>query len=79
MYMAIRDVLKQGLTVGEFTSFLTALLMVTAPLRRLVSIIGPLQQGIAAGESVFEVLDAPAEDRGGDRAISPRARRGGVP
>lgn len=69
MYMAIRDVLERGLTVGEFTSFLTALLMVTAPLRRLVSIIGPLQQGIAAGESVFEVLDAPAEDRGGDRAI----------
>jgi ATP-binding cassette, subfamily B, bacterial MsbA len=73
MYMAIRDVLNKGLTVGEFTSFLTALLMVTAPLRRLVSIIGPLQQGIAAGESVFEVLDAPPENRGGDRAIS-RAR-----
>jgi subfamily B ATP-binding cassette protein MsbA len=32
-----------------------------------------LQQGIAAGESVFEVLDAAAEDRGGDRALE-RAR-----
>ena len=66
MYMAIRDVLEHGLTIGEFTSFLTALLLVTAPLRRLVSVVGPLQQGIAAGESVFEVLDAAAEDRGGD-------------
>jgi subfamily B ATP-binding cassette protein MsbA len=66
MYMAIRDVQEQGLTVGEFTSFLAALLMVTAPLRRLVSIIGPLQQGIAAGQSVFEVLDSAAEDPGGD-------------
>ncbi len=65
MYMAIRDVLELGLTIGEFTSFLTALLLVTAPLRRLVSVVGPLQQGIAAGESVFEVLDAAAEDRGG--------------
>jgi subfamily B ATP-binding cassette protein MsbA len=73
LYMAIRDVQEEGLTVGEFTSFLAALLMVTAPLRRLVSIIGPLQQGIAAGESVFEVLDAAAEDPGGDRALS-RAR-----
>jgi subfamily B ATP-binding cassette protein MsbA len=73
MYMAIRDVLKQGLTVGEFTSFLTALLMVTAPLRRLVSVIGPLQQGIAAGQSVFEVIDAAAEDQGGDVALA-RAR-----
>jgi subfamily B ATP-binding cassette protein MsbA len=66
MYAAIRDVLEHGLSVGEFTSFLTALLLVTAPLRRLVSVVGPLQQGIAAGQSVFEVLDAPAEDRGGD-------------
>ena len=73
LYMAIRDVLEHGLTVGEFTSFLTALLLVTAPLRRLVSIVGPLQQGIAAGESVFEVLDAAAEDRGGDVPLG-RAR-----
>ena len=69
MYMAIRDVLEEGLTVGEFTSFLTALLLVTAPLRRLVSVVGPLQQGIAAGQSVFEVLDSPAEDKGGDLAL----------
>ncbi len=73
MYMAIRDVLEQGLTIGEFTSFLTALLLVTAPLRRLVGVVGPLQQGIAAGESVFEVLDSPAEDKGGDIGLS-RAR-----
>ena len=73
MYMAIRDVLDRGLTIGEFTSFLTALLLVTAPLRRLVSVVGPLQQGIAAGESVFEVLDAAAEDLGGDIALD-RAR-----
>ena len=73
MYMAIKDVLEKGLTVGEFTSFLAALLMVTAPLRRLVSVIGPLQQGIAAGQSVFEVLDAASEDKGGDLALE-RAR-----
>ena len=69
MYMAIRDVLEEGLTIGEFTSFLTALLLVTAPLRRLVSVVGPLQQGIAAGQSVFEVLDSPAEDKGGNVAL----------
>jgi subfamily B ATP-binding cassette protein MsbA len=69
MYVAIRDVLDAGLSIGEFTSFLTALLLVTAPLRRLVSVVGPLQQGIAAGESVFEVLDTPIEDEGGDLRI----------
>ena len=79
MYMAIRDVLEHGLTIGEFTSFLTALLLVTAPLRRLVSVVGPLQQGIAAGESVFEVLDAAAEDRGGDVTLGRAQRRDRVP
>jgi subfamily B ATP-binding cassette protein MsbA len=38
-----------------------------------VNISGPLQQGIAAGASVFEVLDIPPEDPGGDRRIE-RAR-----
>ncbi|MBM2853908.1 MAG: lipid transporter ATP-binding/permease, partial [Steroidobacteraceae bacterium] len=69
MYVAIRDVLEKGLSVGEFTSFLTALLLITAPLRRLVSVVGPLQQGIAAGQSVFEILDTDAEDQGGARRI----------
>jgi subfamily B ATP-binding cassette protein MsbA len=69
MYVAIRDVLTESLTIGEFTSFLTALLLVTAPLRRLVGVVGPLQQGIAAGESVFEILDTAVEDAGGDLRI----------
>ncbi len=73
MYVAIRDVMSEGLTVGQFTSFLTALLLITAPLRRLVSLVGPLQQGIAAGESVFEILDTPVEDAGGTVALG-RAR-----
>ena len=73
MFVAIRDVLVQGLSVGVFTSFLTALLLITAPLRRLVGVVGPLQQGIAAGQSVFEILDTPAEAEGGSRAIQ-RAR-----
>jgi subfamily B ATP-binding cassette protein MsbA len=73
LYMAVRDVLQGRLSNGEFMSFLTALLLVTAPLRRLVSVVGPLQQGIAAGESVFEVLDAEAEDAGGELALG-RAR-----
>ena len=57
----------------SFFGFLTALMLVTAPLRRLVNVSGPLQQGIAAGASVFEVLDAPTEPQGGTRTLT-RAR-----
>jgi len=73
MYVAIRQVLEKGITIGEFTSFLTALLLITAPLRRLVNVVGPLQQGIAAGESVFEILDTAGEGEGGSLALE-RAR-----
>jgi len=34
-------------------------------LRDLVGVAGPLQQGIAAGQSLFEVLDEPPEPQGG--------------
>lgn len=73
MYAAIGRVLSNDMLVGDFMSFLTALLLITAPLRRLVNVFGPLQQGIAAGESVFAVLDEPREPAGGSRTLA-RAR-----
>ena len=69
MYFAIRQVMAGRMEVGDFLSFLTAMLLVTAPLRRLMSVFGPLQQGIAAGSSVFEVLDHPLETDNGSRDI----------
>jgi subfamily B ATP-binding cassette protein MsbA len=66
MYVAIQQVLKAEMKVDEFIGFIGALLMVTAPLRRLVNVGGPLQQGIAAGASVFEVLDIAPEHAGGN-------------
>lgn len=65
MYLAIQRVLYDNLSVGSFVSFLGALLGLTQPLRRLVGVFGPLQQGIEAGRSLFEIIDAvPEEDRG---------------
>jgi subfamily B ATP-binding cassette protein MsbA len=61
------------MTVGEFTSFIAALMLITAPLRRLVNVAGPLQQGIAAAQNIFDVLDAPPEPAGGHAPIA-RAR-----
>ena len=73
LFVADRQVAAGTLQVGDFLGFLTALLLVTEPLRRLVSVSGPLQQSIAASASVFEVLDAPLEPQGGSRALA-RAR-----
>jgi subfamily B ATP-binding cassette protein MsbA len=49
------------ITVGGFVSFITAMLMLNSPLKRLMGVNEPLQRGLAAAESVFELLDEPGE------------------
>jgi ATP-binding cassette, subfamily B, bacterial MsbA len=73
VFVATREDLAGGLSVGDFVSFLGAMLLIMAPLKHLTNINGPLQQGIAAGQSIFELLDAPGEDEGGERRLE-RAR-----
>ncbi len=73
LFLAIRQTLDHSMTVDIFLGFLVAVSMLTAPLRRLVNVLGPLQQGIAAAASIFQVLDTPIEDEGGTRALT-RAR-----
>lgn len=65
LYVAIRQVFTHDMQVDEFFGFLTALMLIPAPLRSLVNMSGPLQQGIAAGQSVFEIIDHPTEGSGG--------------
>ena len=73
VFVATREDLAGGLSVGEFVSFLGAMLLIMSPLKHLTNINGPLQQGIAAGQSIFELLDAPGEDEGGPVSLE-RAR-----
>ncbi|MDR0933508.1 MAG: ATP-binding cassette domain-containing protein, partial [Burkholderiaceae bacterium] len=61
------------ITVGGFVSFLTAMLMLLAPLKQLTNINGPLQQGTAAADSVFQLIDAPIERTNG-MTLKARAR-----
>ena len=55
------DVQADKTTVGGFVSFIAAMLLVTAPLKRLTGVSEHLQRGLSAAESVFEVLEEPAE------------------
>jgi subfamily B ATP-binding cassette protein MsbA len=69
VYVASMDNAAGQITVGDFGSFLSAMLLLMTPLKRLTNINAPLQQGIAAAESIFELLDQPPEPEGGDRTI----------
>lgn len=63
--IAISDAISNRMSMGDLLAFLVALVQIAQPLRSLVSVAGPIQQGIAAGESIFDLIDQPAEPDGG--------------
>ena len=73
VYIAMRASLEDRATVGEFASFVTAMLLLLAPIKRLTEINAPLQRGLAAAESVFGMVDTPVEDESGTVVLA-RAR-----
>ncbi|MDG4813380.1 lipid A export permease/ATP-binding protein MsbA [Hydrogenovibrio sp. 3SP14C1] len=56
---------KDLFTPGEFIAFITAMAMIFEPIRRLTNINETIQKGMAASESIFELLDQPDEPNKG--------------
>ncbi|HVF15388.1 MAG TPA: ATP-binding cassette domain-containing protein, partial [Steroidobacteraceae bacterium] len=65
--IAISEAISGKMSMGDLLAFLVALVNIAQPLRSLVNVAGPIQQGIAAGESIFDLLDEPLEPAGGER------------
>ena len=61
VYIATVQARSDETTVGGFLSFVAAMLMLTAPIKRITGVSEFLQRGLAASESVFELLDTPGE------------------
>lgn len=59
-------------TVGGFVSFITAMLMLLAPLKNIAEVNGPLQKGLTAAEAVFGLIDAKPERTSG-KTLTARA------
>ena len=60
---------------GEFVTFLAAAIMLLNPIRGLASISGPLARMLAAGESVFALIDSAGEEETGSRELERAAGR----
>jgi len=60
-------------TVGEFAAFIGALLMLISPIKHITAATEDFQIGLAAAQSVFDVIDTPAEINDGEKQIA-RAR-----
>lgn len=69
IWLATRQADSDISSVGGFVSFVMAMLMITAPLKRLTSINEHLQRGLAAAESVFEIVDEHGEVDAGTIAL----------
>jgi subfamily B ATP-binding cassette protein MsbA len=56
---------KQGLSVGGFVAYITAMLMLIAPIRRLADMANPITRGLAALERGLGLIDdTPSEAEG---------------
>ena len=69
VYLATLQSNADEITVGGFVSFIMAILMLTAPLKRLTGVSEYLQRGLAASESVFSLLDTESETDSGTETI----------
>jgi subfamily B ATP-binding cassette protein MsbA len=69
VYYSTQQSGANGVTVGSFVSFMTATLMLLAPLKHLTGVNASLQRGLAAAESVFSIIDEPPEEDKGTQSI----------
>lgn len=61
---------SSGVTVGNFVAFVTAMLMLIAPIRHLAEIAGPITRGLAALERGLDLIDHTPEQTGGTHAAT---------
>ena len=60
--MASDHDMTNDFSAGEFMSFLTAMIGMFDPIKRITGVLQSMQRGLAAAESVFTFLDFPEED-----------------
>ena len=61
IYVATQGDLLERFSPGMFMSFMAAMMLLFDPVKRLTSISATLQAGVAAGESIFSVIDSDQE------------------
>lgn len=82
---------RSGISVGTFAAFVTAMLMLIAPIKRLSEAASPIARGLAAVQRARELLTTIPPESGGDhdpgrarghvelRGVSVRYREDGAP
>lgn len=69
VYVAMQMSAQDLFTPGELLAYITAMALTFEPIRRLTSINETVQKGMAASESIFELLDQPNETNTGQMTL----------
>jgi subfamily B ATP-binding cassette protein MsbA len=69
MVIATRPSMLNGISAGTFTVVFWAMVGTIPPLKRLTAVQSQLQKGIAAAESIFDVLDTDTEIDSGEVSV----------
>ncbi len=76
VYSATHGEMIETFTPGRFMAFMTAMIALLDPVKRLTNVNAVLQGGIAAGDSIFSLLDESPEKDTGTKTLR---KWGGVP
>ncbi len=68
--LALYQASQGSSTVGEFVSFIMALLMTISPMRHLADVFQPIAGAMISARGAFELLEAPSESDDGKREMS---------
>lgn len=68
--LALHQAAQGGATVGEFVSFITALLMTISPLRHLTDVVQPINSAMITLTGAFQLFAAQPEEETGDRELT---------
>ena len=65
IFLALHPLMSTGMSAGQFIAFITAAGLIAKPLRSLTEVNGAIQRGIAAAQSIFELIDEVVETDSG--------------
>lgn len=72
VYTAASQARSSDFSAGDFMAFLSSMIMMFDPIKRMTGIMQSLQRGLAAAESVFSFLDEAEETDGGVQTLNNR-------
>ena len=76
LMIAASDMMREEVTAGIFMSVLAAMVACIPPLKRLTKMHAVIEKGLAAADSIFDVLDTPMESDEG--ALEPERIEGRI-